>query len=206
MNRKKSSKQNGFTLVELVVVMGITSFLLAITITGFQSSRNKFSLLMERVHIMEALLRARNLTIQTFIPRGEQLCGWGLHVSYDTVGPDVRRYFIYKDKLDVSELDCKDPIHDFQFNAGVDEIFQDFRLPGNLDFNNRLPDGSLNPEALDDIINIPPDPKVILFPDPDPAELRAESSITIQTQDDTPEVIIIYVGKQGVVSLIPRQV
>ncbi len=79
MNRK------GFTLVELLVVIGISAMLTSIAITYSSIARSQVALSVEAAKVGGAIYRAKDLSIATYnippAPGGTKVCGYGLAVD-----------------------------------------------------------------------------------------------------------------------------
>lgn len=206
----------GFTLIELVVVIGVIALLTSILIIGLGGSRVKFNLMVERAHIVEAITRAKSLAIQTFLenpdPTEPQTCGYG--VRFDYVGDGVNyfgdnTYFIYRD-VEVIDPDTGNPDQckgshfrndkdDFTPEDG-DAMVQLFALPSRyvtFFFDNQ---GIGNNVPLKGIVFFPPDPNVRFITDVLINERKDEGFILLQTVEPKPEILAICVSQEGAVS------
>ena len=74
-------KRSGFTLVEMLVVIGITSLLAAITIGYSHIGQNETALTVETSKIAEFMLQARELAIATYSGPGNA-CAYGVAFDY----------------------------------------------------------------------------------------------------------------------------
>lgn len=73
--------KRGFTLVELIVVIAVTVVLMGTTIIFTRSGEKTLALARERGRLIETLLRAKSLSITTWIGEGSlgAPCAYGVH-------------------------------------------------------------------------------------------------------------------------------
>jgi type II secretory pathway pseudopilin PulG len=71
----------GFTVIELLVVIGITGLLSSYLIIYSGTSREQLALSIEASRLAQVIARAKSLAISTYGASGG-LCGYGLHVDY----------------------------------------------------------------------------------------------------------------------------
>ncbi len=100
MSRKKWIRQAhhkyGFTLLEILVVLGITTFLTGMVLTYGSRGRNQTSLYVEQAKLAQIILRAKSLSVATY-NKPDIPCGYGVSVDYDENSYEL---FSYK------PLDC----------------------------------------------------------------------------------------------------
>lgn len=137
----KTRKLKGFTLVETLVTITVTALLSAILIGYSRNSGDQAILFRDQAKIIGALLRAKNLALQTYAIENGAICGYGAH--FDSVTDD---FFIFKDLAEpCSASDNK--------YSGEAEIFEEYQLGRRVKFSVL---------GFADILFIPPDPTVII--------------------------------------------
>ena len=81
------AKRAGFTLVEILIVIGITAVLSSMVLTYTSASRDQVALYVEQAKLAQTISRAKSLAITTYNdPNGEEdsiPCGYGVHFDYD---------------------------------------------------------------------------------------------------------------------------
>lgn len=95
----------GFTLVELLVVVGIVAMISSLAITYSSASRNQIVLSREEASIGSLILKAKSLTITTKRQNLNVPCGYGLYIDYSQ-----SKYFIFSYSLLSSGVTCSDVI------------------------------------------------------------------------------------------------
>jgi prepilin-type N-terminal cleavage/methylation domain-containing protein len=76
----KNNKE-GFTLIELMVVILITALLSALTIVYSHTGQNEVTLSIESSKISQLILQAKELSIATY-SAGANTCAYGVHIDY----------------------------------------------------------------------------------------------------------------------------
>lgn len=153
---------SGFTLIEVLVILGVTTFLMSILILYSRVGERQILLLRERARLVNTILRSKALAIQTF-QQPKEVCGYGVHF-------ETNRYILFKDVKDAA-ADCATSDKKYSGSAEDVEIFQ----PENL---------KLTDLTVTDILFIPPDPATLLIP------VQTETVITIATLDSSASVKI----------------
>ena len=158
----KNCSRKGFTLVEMMVIIGILALISAILIVYIRSGSRQIILFREQAQVVSILSRAKYLAISTFGKTGVP-CGYGIHFEKPTT------FLIFKDIAD----DCQ--TSDLKY-SGPQEIQESFQLDSTVEFNTL---------TLSDILFIPPDPSVIITPSQDDATIviktvGAENSASIK--------------------------
>jgi prepilin-type N-terminal cleavage/methylation domain-containing protein len=79
-------RRAGFTLVEMLVVIGITTLLSAIAIGYSKIGQNEVALSVETSKIAELILQAKELAINTYgtTTSGARACAFGVHLDLNT--------------------------------------------------------------------------------------------------------------------------
>ncbi len=73
--------RSGFTLVEMLVVIGITMLLAALAVGYSKAGQNAVTLTVEEAKVSEVILQAKELAINTYgtTVSGAKSCGFGVH-------------------------------------------------------------------------------------------------------------------------------
>lgn len=121
-------KNQGFTLIEVMVALTIMVTLLAISLSYSQRGTRQIALFRERARVIQEISRARSLTATLFRERDEKICGYGVHFGRENPAGPINKITIYKD-IPPNPDSC--PIQsqpgDQEFNSGeaIDEIVLD---------------------------------------------------------------------------------
>lgn len=182
---KNSQKTGGFTLIEIIVVMGIIAVFSAILIGYSRQSSKNLLLTSTEAKLLSLVSRAKFLSIETFFeqlgnpPSERKICAYGVHVDYST-----NEIFIFQDRVPTDN--CGNATNKYEPGGN------DARLESELDFV-RVDTNILKLEgSLDDIVFIPPDPDVIINNNP---SIR-DATIEIGLIDD-PNAFTITVNDAG---------
>jgi prepilin-type N-terminal cleavage/methylation domain-containing protein len=143
-------KRSGFTLTELLVVMGISVILLTLIIGFTRSSEQSVALFNEQVRLVSNLTRAKSLTLETFASGGSASCGYGIVFT----PPDS--YALFKDEPEFPETECLSGVT-YTGNSAYDagEELESFQLDPRIKFLSA---------PLNSVLFIPPDPLVVFNP------------------------------------------
>lgn len=184
--RDKKSKDDfffqGFTLIEVLVVLAILSFLTATLVVYSRSSEQRLALFREQSKLVSMILRTKSLSIQTY-KVGEKVCGYGVH--FDSIN---NRYLIFKD-LKIND-DCA--------LANSDKVLSnDGEIVEIIDLKNA---GVILSDKTNvaDVFFQPPDPKIFLTPAP-----SAGSEVSIFLTAPSGDIIVeTTIGVAGQVSAL----
>lgn len=151
--KAKSSKlkaNSGFTLVELLVVIGITALLAGLLVLYGSTGRQQTILSIESTKISQLISRAKTLSISTYEDPSSP-CGYGVRVDYS-----ARTYALTSYKV---SPDCKSVASSSQsISIQSTETQNTFSLPAGVTFNS---DPSLQ-NKIQDVFFVPPDPKTVI--------------------------------------------
>ncbi|MDQ5882865.1 MAG: Prepilin-type N-terminal cleavage/methylation protein [Patescibacteria group bacterium] len=89
------SKSRAFTLIEMMVTLGIISVLTVMVIGYSRQSESQTNLLRESERLVYKLHEAQNSALQTLQESGSaKVCGWGIHVD---LSESNTSYFLFAD-------------------------------------------------------------------------------------------------------------
>lgn len=134
----------GFTLIEILVTLAITSLLVGVLITYNRAGGLQIAVFRDQAKIINTLLRAKGLALQIFT-EAVPACGYGVY--FDAAG---KTFLIFKDLADP----CSGSDNRY---SGSAEDLETINLDPQLKFSNL---------GLTDILFIPPEPLVIIDGDP----------------------------------------
>ena len=187
------SKKAGFTLVEILVVVGVAVALATIAVGFSTSSRDRTRLQIEAAKIGQLILRAKSLTLATY---GDPIppCGFGFEIDYA-----LNQYRIFRYAKDVP------PPGDFPCNNIEQLSLVSGRKQDLTEGAQTLLSGvvfkSGGARSLDDVLFVAPDPTIVLFTEgiPAPDTTAASGVIRLETTDGS-GAITIDVSTAGQIS------
>jgi prepilin-type N-terminal cleavage/methylation domain-containing protein len=144
----KDNTDRGFTIIEMLVIIGIISLISAILIVYIRAGGRQIVLFREQAKLVSVLARAKYLAISTFGREGVP-CGYGVHFT------SPRTFLIFKDLAD----NCQSSDQKY---SGSLETQESFELDSLLEFETL---------TFSDILFIPPDPSIVINPTQDEATL-----------------------------------
>jgi prepilin-type N-terminal cleavage/methylation domain-containing protein len=164
-------KKKGFTLIELVVVIGILSLLSASLITYSRAGEKQIVFFKEQSVLTGIVFRAKNLAISTYGRNGADSCGYGIHFNLP------QEVAIFNDKTLTGDCGGADKKYTGT-NENLEKIILDsrVRIAGNPD----------------DFIFVPPEPTVF------PAE---EIVIKLELADDSTRSATIKINTAGQITV-----
>ena len=158
------SRKRGFTLIEIIVVVAIVTFLSGYLLVYTGRSRSQITLSIEQSKLIQIIARSKALAISTYSnPRAP--CGYGVRMRYGENAYALYRY----DSDDCGGISSVDTA-----SAGYAE-FQTFLLPQGIVFV----DGEARIETA---LFVPPDPTVFLWSDGG-ILLSSSGNIYLETKD-----------------------
>lgn len=72
------NRRSGFTLVEVMVVLAVTTMLSALILVYNASTRETLRLFTEKARVAQVVLRAKSLALSTYTTPGDTPCGYGV--------------------------------------------------------------------------------------------------------------------------------
>ncbi len=153
----------GFTLVELVVAIGITAFLASLVIVYGSTAREQTALVIEQAKLAQVIGRARSLAVATYNKPpagGARLARCGVGVSFDY---EAQSYALFRYNLQ-DRRDCLSiPSGGIDAsNAAAYEVLEHYTLNPLSQFEEER----AGEKGLSFVFFIPPDPTTVLFIDP----------------------------------------
>lgn len=147
--------QTGFTVIELLVVISISVFLMGFLIISAGRGRQQTETYAEGAQIMQAVFRAKSDTVAMLSAGNDIPCGYGLRVDYS-----ARTYGIFK--YDPPQgTSCNYDALTSNDLANADSVAY---LPGQtftLNNDSRI-DGSSG-DSMQYVLFLPPQPKVLIW-------------------------------------------
>ena len=175
-----STHNKGFTLIEVLVVLTLLSFLTSILILYSRGGEGQILLFREQSKLISDILRAKSLAIQTFQTQ-EKVCGYGVHFE---MAP-YNNYVIFR------ELKGADPDNPCGANNRRYDAGEEFEPVTNLeDYGMKL-----DQSTIGDVFFQPPDPKIYF----DSLLAVGEARIILISADGASSATII-IGSGGQVS------
>ncbi|MDP2741594.1 MAG: type II secretion system protein [bacterium] len=163
---------SGFTLIELIIVIGISVVLSSILFSYNHTTRQQLALYAEEMKFVQTVFRAKSLALASYIQSSNSnICGYGIHIDYLAMNYSLFSY----NKPNGSN--CKN-IN--SISVGSENIVSTFTLDPNVKFISS-PAGLTR---LDDVLFIPPDPLTIINSSGN-AIISGLASVVIQTQDNS---------------------
>lgn len=149
----RPNPRSAFTLIEVLVVIAITSLLAGLILSYSSASRDRVALYVQQAKLSQTIARAKSLTVSTYNDPAVP-CGYGVHIDY---GGGSYKLFSY-DAAESSSgsKQCKDiQVPDPALET---EVVSE-QLPPNLVFEE--PDR----ESITDILFLPPNPDTWIWLD-----------------------------------------
>jgi len=165
--------------VEVLVVISVTALLTGVSIFYNRTSQKQITLFKEQAKIINTVLRAKSLALTTYTKEGAP-CAYGIHFN-----KDAREMRIFRD-LDASGTTDDCATADNQYEATPPPNAEDLDPPAVEILSGEI--SFIEPFNLTDIVFIPPQPEVVIIPDPSPA---TDVAIEIGTADGVSKLIKI---------------
>ena len=100
----------GFTLIELIITAGVLIIIMGAATGAGVGRKTQFNLSVNQEKLRALISRAKGLSLNSLIKQGSNICGYGVHITYN-------KAIIFADK---SESGCGNSDHKY---SGVSENF-----------------------------------------------------------------------------------
>lgn len=152
LRRTPVSPTSGFTLIEMLIVIGISIVLSAIMIVSGSSSRQQIALSTERVKVAQVITRAKSMALNSFSPGGNA-CGYG--VRFVTASP--QRYELVRYDSAISPpLPAQCDTFAGMVVSSTTGVVESYPLSPGV----RLVNGA---NQIIQVVFVPPDPKTLML-------------------------------------------
>lgn len=172
---KQSIKQNGVTLIEVLITVAVMLILLGVAFWGYEERRGELKLQQAALELSSDIEKAREMAISARIEGPERPEGG---------------FGVYLDKNSGIYIIFADVNADKEYNAGLDSIKDEADLKQGITFTTILPADITN------IIFIPPSPDVYINTAKD---INAEIIIALETDSSKTKKIIV--NPAGLISI-----
>lgn len=167
------NKNSGFTILEVLVVLGIVSLFTGMTIFSVVSERQSSSLFRSAQNLSLNLRRAQSyaLSSKNFKNSGVP-CGWGVHFN----GQNSLSYIIFADSVPVGS-DCQN--QDNKRNGDGSEDLETVKFESGIKISSLTDD-------LSDVVFSPPTPTVVFY-----SSGRPEINIVLVNRDAATRTVTV---------------
>ncbi|MBI4085369.1 MAG: type II secretion system protein [Candidatus Liptonbacteria bacterium] len=150
MKRIKKCGSEGYTIIELLVVMAITALFSSILISYNHTSRQQIAFYAEQTKLIQSIFRAKSLALGSYVgSSASNICGYGVHIGYSEMSYSIFSY----SKAGVTDCQGISSI-----NPASENIISTFKLDNNVSFTTVISSG----QRLDDVLFIPPQPLTLV--------------------------------------------
>lgn len=174
---KYKVKTNGFTLIEIIVVLGVISLLTSYLILYNKISTAQIQLSLNQAELIDTINKAKALTMSTYIS-GEAPCGYGVIIKYNSQSYALFKYGSstqtqFCQNIASSSINTNDPtyIEIEPHNLSSHVLFKKYQNYMNI------------------IFFIPPNPQIVIW--------KEDSGLPIKESDTSYESYIYLETKDG---------
>lgn len=142
----------GFTLIEMIVVMGIIVFITALSFTSYKEGQSQYALQLSAQKLAADLRMAQNMALSTVVTSGGQVSGEGCGIYFDKIQDKNLAYTLFTDN-DADSPKVYAPL--------LDRIIEIIKLKKGVEISAIFLDGN-NAGSDSYIIFTPPDPQITI--------------------------------------------
>jgi len=175
----KGKKFSGFTLVELVITVGITVLLTGVLVIYSQDSRRQILLNVEKGRISQAILEVKSLALAGYTapPTNPPPCSYGMKIDYENQTYYLFEYYPPSGCSDVMDIS----------SISENSLFYRITKEGIIDKDVKFVE---HDDSFKYLVFIPPSIKVIIFKDENTRENFGSLAVYLETKDGTAETKI----------------
>jgi len=181
----------GFTLIEVLIVVGITSILAGMVMTYSSRGRTQVALYVEAAKLSQTILRAKSLAVATFNDPNVP-CGYGVHVDYVAGSYSLFSY----GPPDCSPTGSPTAIGTNPINTDPTTNYYKVISANQLAPGVIYGAGSNNPK-MTDILFVPPDPVALIWSEGDVGASNFASNINLVSAADLQSGITVRISSAG---------
>jgi len=178
----RQSTKEGFTLIEILVVVSVVTLLSSFVILYSSMGRSQIALSVEAAKIAQLITRARSLSISTYTQSGSS-CGYGVNINYS-----VGSYSLFKygtpQNCAINYVNVSDASYSEE---------ESYRLSSSLVF-----DGT-HADSMQYVFFLPPDPITSIWTSAGKVTNGSDAAVYIKTKNGN-SASKVMVGAGGQVS------
>lgn len=178
----KNKSDAAFTLLEMMVVIGIVVFISALSFTSYKEGQNQYALQLSAQKLAADLRRAQNMALSTVATNGGQVSGGGYGI-YLNKSPENKSAYIFFADTDSPKV-----------YSNSDTTIERVELKKGVEINTISLDG--NNANYSYIIFTPPDPEVTIGPGS-----STELSIKVSLTKDSTRSKTVTINKFGKIDI-----
>lgn len=194
------SADRGFTLIEVLIVVAITSLLSGMVMTYSSRGRTQVALYVEAAKLSQVILRAKSLAVATYsdpnllgsgIP-----CGYGVQIDYA-----AGTYSLFSYMPALPSVSCRPTPVGALSGIGANPVGEDptnyiYSAIDTVRLSPGVVYGSGNPK-LTDILFIPPDPATLIWSDDSAAASNVASEVDFVSTADALSKVTVKISAAG---------
>lgn len=165
MKISKNKSNAAFTLLEMMVVIGIVVLISALSFASYKEGQNQYALQLSAQKLAADLRRAQNMALSTVVTNGGQISGGGYGIYFDKSQEKKLAYILFADNDPTSP----------QVYSSSDTPIEKIELKKGVEISTISLDGNNADSSY--IIFTPPDPKITIGTG-NSTELRIKVSLT----------------------------
>ena len=184
----KNKSDAAFTLLEMIVVIGIIVLISALSFASYKEGQNQYVLQLSAQKLAADLRRAQNMALSTVVTNGGQISGGGYGIYFDKSQNKNLTYILF--------ADIDNPPGQVVYDSGSDSTIEEIELKKGVEINTISLDGD-NTYSNSYIIFTPPDPKVTIG-----TGSSTELRITVSLIKDSTRNRTVTINKFGKIDII----